>query len=142
MYLQPSPDGDLACKVFDSSGVTKLVQWFFFGAPNPYVWNQDAIACAELRRRILTILVDFWFGGRVRVADAVGHHWNEVAGAYELRTRFCDGRPPRLLHPLRTSDTHEHLELTDDILPVLQERLVEAGFDGLLWQAGLGNRSR
>ena len=38
----------------------------FSGARNPYTWNDDAIAAAVGRRRLLARLVEFWFAGRVR----------------------------------------------------------------------------
>ena len=35
----------------------KLVQWVILGAPNPYLWCEDAVRCAALRREILATLV-------------------------------------------------------------------------------------
>ena len=71
VYLQEDGSGGkLACKVFDSRGLTKAVQWFTLGAPNPYVWNVDAAECAKIRRNILKLLVPVWMDGDVDVADA------------------------------------------------------------------------
>ena len=66
-----------ARKVFGSSGATKAVQYVFLGAPNPYAWCEPAIRTAVLRRRILSELVEYWFGTRLRVARAYGHAWNQ-----------------------------------------------------------------
>lgn len=140
MYVDRTPAGQkLACKVFGSHGVTKLVQWVLLGSPNPYVWNEDAVRCAVLRRTILTDLVPLWFGPRLRVTNAVAHEWNEAARAFELRTEFSPGRPPALHHPLRRHDGDEARTLVRNLLRPLQRHLIDAGFDGLVWQAGKGN---
>ena len=98
VYAQYANSGQkLACKVFDSHGLTKAVQLLTLGAPNPYVWNKDAVHCAKLRRNILTHLVPFWMGGRIEVADAVSICRNEEHNTFELQTRMVDGRPAH--HP-------------------------------------------
>ncbi|MHC4390566.1 MAG: hypothetical protein ACYS22_04515 [Planctomycetota bacterium] len=98
VYLDDDKEhGRLAAKVFGSESVVKLVQVVLLGAPNPYVWSEDAIQCALLRRRVLGPLLRFWFGDDVRVAPAI------------------------------------------DVMKPLQGHLKAAGFDGMLWQAGLGN---
>src|SRR5688572_25420202 len=97
-------DGDgrrLACKVFGAGGLTRIVQIVFLGAPNPYAWNEDALRCAYLRRRILARLVEHWFTGRVRVAEAVGLGWNEEHRAFELRAELSPGVALPLHHPGR-----------------------------------------
>lgn len=129
----------VARKVFGSEGLTKLVQIAFLGAPNPYVWNEDAIRCAHLRREILAELVEHWFDGELYVARSRGWGWNGEAEAFELRAQLVHGRPPDLQHPLR--DTGEDLvrALSMEIMPRLQALLIESGFDGMVWQAGKGN---
>jgi hypothetical protein len=129
----------LACKVFDARGLTRIVQIAFLGSPNPYIWNEDALRCAFLRRRILARLVEHWFAGRLNVADAVGFAWNEEHRAFELQAEFSPGVPPPLHHPGRTSGRAVVRELVDEILAPLQRHLLAAGFTGLVWQAGLGN---
>jgi hypothetical protein len=131
--------GTLACKVFDSHGLTKAVQVALLGAPNPYQWNEDAARCALLRRRILTRLVPVWFGRRLRVADASAVVWNERHDAFELQCEFSPGAPPALAQPLRRHLPGEVRELAALVMTPLQERLIEAGFVGLVWQAGRGN---
>ena len=139
VYLARDEDGaELARKVFDSHSVTKLVQWILLAAPNPYMWSEDAARCAVLRRRILQSLVPCWFDGKLAVAGARDHLWNEEARAYELRTEFSPGRPPWLHHPLRMDYGDEAKDLLEILRP-LQEELIESGFDGLAWQAGKGN---
>src|SRR5687768_15575037 len=78
----------LARKVFDSDPLTKAVQYLFLGAPNPYAWNEHAVQAALLRRRILAPLVDHWFGGRLRVARALGQDWNSDYRAFQLHAEF------------------------------------------------------
>jgi hypothetical protein len=140
VYYGRDEDGrELACKVFDSRSVTKLVQTIFLGSPNPYVWNEDAVRCALLRRSIATALCRSWFGERLTVADALGYGWNEEQRAFELRTRFTPARPLPLHHPLRTRGTGLIRGLTREVMRPLQQHLVDAGLDGLVWQAGKGN---
>jgi len=138
VYLAQRDGDQCAYKVFGDAGLTKLVQWLLLGAPNPYRWNRHAIRCAELRRRILTPLVGYWFGDKLRVANALGETFDESRRAYALWTEYCPGRPPHLRHPLRPLDD-EATELRDEIMRPLQQLLMQAGLDGLVWQAGLGN---
>ncbi len=129
----------IACKVFDTRGLTRLVQIVFLGSPNPYIWNEDAVRCAFLRRRILARLVEHWFAGRLRVSEPVGQTWNEEHRAFELRAEFSPGVPPPLHHAGRSTGTELVRELVVEIMAPLQRYLIEAGFPGLVWQAGKGN---
>jgi hypothetical protein len=140
VYLDHDDSGlDLACKVFDSRGLTKAVQWLTLGAPNPYMWNQDAVECAKIRRNILSLLVPVWMAGEVEVADALAVVWNDAQTTFELRTRFVRGRAASLDHSLRTDQNDEAVNLWRRTMPALRTHLRSAGFDGLLWQAGNGN---
>ncbi|MDX1496239.1 MAG: hypothetical protein R3352_01665 [Salinisphaeraceae bacterium] len=133
------PGGDLAIKVFAGDSASKLVLYILTGAPNPYIWNEAAIRCAQLRRQIMASLCQYWFGGKVRVANAMKWDWNTEQKAYELHTEFVTGRPAALHTPFSAARDHEQSELVEDIMKPLQKRLREAGCDGLLWQAGYGN---
>lgn len=140
VYVSLAAEGfPTARKVFGSHGMTKWVQYALLGAPNPYVWNEDAIRCAHLRREILAELVEGWFDGELYVAGSHGWSWNDGAKAFELRTQLVDGTPADLRHPLRGPDDTHFERLRGFILPRLQARLIEAGFDGMVWQAGKGN---
>ncbi len=130
---------DLACKVFDSRGLTKVVQWLTLGAPNPYMWNANAVQCAKIRRDILNLLVPVWTKGQVAVAGAETAIWNDKLTTFELQTRFVRGRTAALHHPLRDATEDEAGRLWRQTLPNLRSFLEHAGFDGLLWQAGIGN---
>ena len=140
VYFDNDDNGlDLACKVFDSRGLTKAVQWLILGVPNPYMWNPDAVECARIRRNILNLLVPVWTAGEVGVADARTIAWNSAQKSFELQTRFVRGRAARLDHSLRTDQDDEALNLWRRTMPALRAHLESAGFDGLLWQAGNGN---
>jgi hypothetical protein len=140
VYLDREEDGRVvAAKVFYASGLTKLVQWIFLGAPNPYMWSADAVRAAYLRRAILSELVQHWFGDQLRVARPRSVRRDEASRAYELRCDFIDGRAPELHHPLRSEGRDEARELAHAILEPLQERLIASGFDGIVWQAGKSN---
>ncbi|RME37151.1 MAG: hypothetical protein D6788_10095, partial [Planctomycetota bacterium] len=129
----------IARKVFGSSGLTKLVQYVFLGAPNPYLWNEHAVRSAYLRRRILAELLEARFGDKLRVARAKAYRWNNRQRAYELSCAFVAGRHVPLHHPFRNPEDHTLRDLRKSVLRPLQRFLVETGFDGLVWQAGRGN---
>lgn len=140
VYRCRDEDGrDVARKVFGGDGAATLVHYAFFGAPNPYVWNEDAIACAFHRRVILESLVRFWFRDALCVATAYGTGWSEEHRAWALDTRFVSGRPAALHHPFSAARDGEAAELRQRIMKPLQKHLADSGFDGLVWQAGLGN---
>lgn len=141
VYLQDDGNGrQLACKVFDSRGLTKVVQWLFLGAPNPYVWNADAVECARIRRNILKLLVPAWMDSNVDVAEASAVVRNQEKRTFELQTRMVRGRAAHLHHPLSDEVDDDEAEiLWRRTMPRLRAHLQNAGFDGLLWQAGAGN---
>ena len=130
---------ETARKVFSSGVLTRAVQYVFLGARNPYAWCEHAVQSAILRRRVLVPLVRHWFGERLRVAEGWSVDWDAEHSAWQLHTEFVDGRHPALHHPLDRRGGAEVEELAREILPELQRRLVDAGFDGAVWQAGLGN---
>ena len=141
VYEEVAPDGRrLACKVFVPDRLSSLVDTLLTGAVNPYRWNRHAVECAVLRRRILERLVPWWFEGRVRLPETHGMRWDEAGHAYELRAELVEGRHAMLRHPTAGAEQRgEAHELVHDVLEPLQVHLEEAGFDGLLWQAGKGN---
>ena len=131
-------DGDTARKVFEPDPASRLVMIVLTGAPNPYGWNADAVQAADARRRILSRLAEGWFGEAVRVLPSRGWGWNEHARTFELEMDYVDGRhaPLRYAAP----DGREPVDtLLRDVMKPLQKRLRDAGFDGLVWQAGFGN---
>lgn len=138
VYFEDGLRGGIARKVFGGDGASRLVMYALDGAPNPYIWNSDAIAAAVCRRRVLAPLVKFWFGERLRLPETHGSAWDEPRCAFALRSEFIAGchvplryRPPIDREPLD--------ELARRVMRPLQRRLRESGFDGMLWQAGLGN---
>ncbi len=130
---------DSAIKVFQGEGLAQLVHLVLLGAPNPYRWSEAAIRCAWLRRRLLAELIPYWFGTQVRVANALDWRWNPTYQAYELDTEFIKGRNAALHQPFAAQRATELDELVRHIMRPLQARLLESGFDGLVWQAGRGN---
>jgi len=129
---------DIARKTFKGSTATKIVHYFLTGAPNPYVWNENAVASGVIRRQILADLCRFWFGDKLQVAEAYDYRWNEQALAYEIDTQFISGRHAQLHQPF----SRPCLQLDDlyrKLLDPLKRHLKQSGFDGLLWQAGGGN---
>ncbi len=129
----------IARKIFTGDDITKLAHYIFSGAPNPYIWNEEAILTAHYRREVLTDLVEYWFGPKLRVAPSLGIQWNDEFQAYELQTEFIKGRPAALHHPFSGEREGELDDLVNGVMKPLQEKLIESGFDGLVWQAGKGN---
>jgi len=129
----------VACKVFTSHGLTKAVLYVLTGAPNPYSWSEHAIRAALNRREVLAGLVQYWFDDKLRLPKTHGVAWNEEHRAYELNAEFIDGShvPLRCTSEASVNDPLD--DLVHRIMEPLQRRLIEAGMDGLVWQAGLGN---
>ena len=130
---------DVARKVFVGDAPSKVVNYVFFGAPNAYTWNEDATRCALHRRRILSELVEVWFGSTLRVAPAFDVRWNAEHRAFEMDTGFVPGRHAALHQPFSAPGEGEYRDLRKRVMRPLQCRLAEAGLDGLVWQAGRGN---
>lgn len=139
VFLVESQAGSIARKVFFGDTITNLIHYFFFGAPNPYIWNEDALQSAYYRRKIITDLVQFWFSDKLTVADATDTGWHEQLKAYQLDTKFAKGRAVALHQPFNSDGDAEVKDLVHNIMLSLQNKLIQAGFDGLVWQAGKGN---
>jgi len=71
VFLVASQEGLIARKIFYTDKIAAIIHYFFFGSPNPYIWNEDAIKCAFYRRKILSELVQFWFNDKLKVAEAI-----------------------------------------------------------------------
>jgi hypothetical protein len=138
VWLIDTPDGREVEKVFFGDTLANLVHYVFTGAPNPYIWNEDAVRGAFERRHILAALMPWWFGEELGIAQATGVGWDEHARVFTLRTEYVDGSAVPLLHPFRPSDGRLP-RLAGTLMPALQRLLRESGFDGLVWQAGRGN---
>ncbi len=129
----------IARKVFTGDAASKLVLYLLTGAPNPYAWCEPAIRAAVARRRILTRLVAYWFGGRLRLPRTAGWRWNREHRAHELAAELVDGRHLPLRGPRDDHSDDPLRDLVDGVMKPLQRHLADAGLDGLVWQAGLGN---
>ncbi|MDL5054290.1 hypothetical protein QQ056_12120 [Oscillatoria laete-virens NRMC-F 0139] len=144
VYRIQTPTQTLARKVFYGETLTHIIHYIFFGAPNPYIWNEDAIQSAYYRRKIANDLVQVWFGDRLQVANAIATGWDEDTKAYLLDTEFVTGRAVALYQPFRRESRDrdrdlEHFSLVNQIMLPLQRHLIQSGLDGLVWQAGKGN---
>jgi len=139
VFLIKSQDESIARKIFAGDKLTKLVHYVFLGAPNPYIWNEDIIQCAYYRRKILGALVEYWFDSQLKVSDAIATDWNQEQKAYQIDTEFVDGRSVSLSQPFTRLRKRELPDLVHQIMIPLQQKLIDAGFDGLVWQAGKGN---
>lgn len=138
VFLVKNQEEQIARKIFYSDTIASIIHYFFFGAPNPYVWNEDAIKCAFYRRRIMSALVKFWFNDKLKVAEAKSTDWNQEFKAYQMDTEFIEGRHVALRQPCNQDRIRELPALIYGVMKPLQKKLIEAGFDGLVWQAGKG----
>lgn len=138
VFRSASDSSPFARKVFVGDRLSNAVHYFFSGAPNPYGWNQDAVKAAFYRRNVVADLCEFWFGSEMRVARALGVSWNEKFRDYELQAELVQGHHAWLHNPF-SRKKEGNLEDLLGRMSALQARLLESGFDGLLWQAGKGN---
>ncbi len=138
VFLVANQEGLLARKIFYTDKIASIIHYFFFGSPNPYVWNEDAIKCAFFRRQILSELVQFWFDDNLKVAEAIATSWNQEFKAYQMDTEFISGRHIALRQPCSHERIGELPALVSGIMLPLQKKLIAAGLDGLVWQAGKG----
>jgi hypothetical protein len=129
----------VARKVFSGDTLAAAVHYVLFGADNPYIWNEDVLQCAYYRRKILALLVSYWFGDRLTIAEAIAAQRDRARRQNQLDAAFIPGRSPALRQPLDIGRSQEVRDLTEGIMQPLQQRLSEAGMDGLVWQAGKGN---
>lgn len=137
---QSNSDMTTVCKIFGGDTASRLVMYVLTGAPNPYVWCEAAVRSAESRRQILNLLVKHWFDNRLRLPETIGSLWSESHRAYGLRCEFIDGIHAPLHLANQHSSGEDHIDdLVRNIMRPLQHHLKIAGFDGLTWQAGLGN---
>ena len=113
--------------------------YFFHGAPNPYTWNDDAIASAVARRELLARLVEYWFDDRLRLPTFVASGWNAQARAHEIQMELITGRPAALHHVFSADRDDELRDLHHYVMRPLQQHLMQSGFDGMTWQAGMAN---
>ncbi|WP_416670821.1 hypothetical protein [Egbenema bharatensis] len=139
VFLIETPSGQIARKVFSGDSLASLVHYVLLGADNPYIWNGDFLQCGYYRRKILDILVEYWFDSKLKIARAIGAEWNEELQANQLDAEFIPGRNSALRQPFDPRGSQEIEELLHKVMEPLQKRLIESGFDGLVWQAGKGN---
>ena len=140
VYADQQADGSvLARKVFVGSGLARMVHQVFLGSDNPYVWDETAINEAVCRRRVLAPLVSWWLKDRCRVAPMYEASWNVEHDVNQVSMEFIDGRSALLRQPYSDANDDELTDLVENVMRPLQHHLVEAGFDGAAWQAGLYN---
>ena len=129
---------EVARKIFCGTDLTNLILNLFYGAPVDYKWCEPAIKAAYFRRKVLKDLTRFWFGGNFTIANSVATGINSESNEQYLDTEFIEGRVAALYNPFSENGLTEFKELKYKIFPELQERLMESGMDGTVWQAGYG----
>ena len=130
---------DVATKTFTGEKFSKFILFVLTGSANPYTWCEPAIRCAIARRRVLGILCEHWFSGNLSLPECYDYRWNQEQKAYEIDMEFVNGWHMPMLSPLKESQVDFARELRHEVMKPLQEKLIQAGFDGAVWQAGKGN---
>lgn len=140
VFPTTGPDGDLRVrKVFTGTTLSNIILIVLTGAPNPYTWCKHAIASAFYTRRILAVLIRMWFGDLLRLPTTHAYSWDAEHRAFALETELIQGRHVAIRHPFSGGREWELRELQRRVMSRLQNKLKLCGFDGLVWQAGLGN---
>lgn len=139
VYLATSQGKPVANKIFTGETTSKIILFTLTGSANPYTWCEAAIKSAMSRRKILSQLCKYWYGDKVRLPETYGYSWNEEEKAFQIDAEFIPGTHVPLLSPLKENPRDFAAELRKEIMEPLQKRLIDSGFDGLVWQAGKGN---
>ncbi len=140
VYADRDEAGDpCAQKVFIGDTLSNAMLAVLTGAPNPYRWCKDAIDTAVARRAVLQRLLTFWFGDALRLPRGASARWDEAHRAHAIRMEMIDGAHAALMFAGRTQRVQQLAELTRRVMRPLQRKLIDSGFDGMVWQAGLGN---
>ena len=129
----------IARKIFTGEFASKVVLYLLTGSANPYTWCEAAIRSACSRRQILSHLVGYWFGDRLRLPRLDGWRFNDEYRAFEIAAELIDGHHVPLRGPEEVHASDAVRELVEEVMKPLQRHLAAAGFDGLVWQAGRGN---
>lgn len=139
VFLSEIDGKTVAKKIFTGEPVSKFILFVLTGSANPYTWCEAAIQSAMTRRRVLSNLCQLWFGDQLRLPETHSYKWNVEQMAFEINAEFINGRHAPLFSPL-TPDAKDFMkELKQEVMEPLREKLIESGFDGLVWQAGKGN---
>ena len=139
VFFSVSGEKKIATKTFTGESVSKFILFVLTGSANPYTWCEDAIKSAMHRRSILFQLCQYWFGNKVVLPHTYTYRWNAQEKAFEIDAEFISGSHAPLLNPLQDAPTNYMAALKKEVMKPLEEKLIESGFDGLVWQAGKGN---
>ncbi len=139
VFLSINGEKRIATKTFTGESVSKFILFILTGSANPYTWCKDAIETAMLRRSMLYQLCQFWFKDKVVLPNTYSYRWNPHEKAFEIDAEFISGSHAPLLNPTQEAPTNYMALLKKEVMKPLEKKLIESGFDGLVWQAGKGN---
>ena len=75
----------------------------------------------------------------MRLPETYSYRWNPDEKAFEIDAEFIKGCHAPLLNPMKDKSKDYMAELRNEIMNPLEKKLIQSGFDGLVWQAGKGN---
>ncbi len=139
VYYSVMDGREIATKIFLGETISKAILFVLTGSANPYTWCKNAIRSSVSRRHILQGLCQYWFDDQLRLPLTHSHRWNSDAKAFEINAEFIRGSHAPLLNPLIHNPKDYMAVLKNEIMVPLQDKLIESGFDGMVWQAGKGN---
>jgi undecaprenyl-diphosphatase len=84
-------EGERVVKVYNPGLLPRVIYWFAFQAPFPYVGNRAALRAAVARRNLAALLTKGWYGSE-RVARAEGIAVRD--GRLALASAFIEGDEP------------------------------------------------
>jgi hypothetical protein len=85
-------NGPTVSKIYRPGFLPRAIYWLAFQAEFPYMRNQAALRAAVLRRNLIGMLTEYWYGENL-VARAIGI--DQVGGRYAITSEYVDGTPPR-----------------------------------------------
>jgi hypothetical protein len=110
-------NGKSVSKIYRPGFLPRAIYWLAFQAEFPYMRNQAALRSAVLRRNLIGMFTEFWFGSN-HVARALSV--DRVRDRYAITSEFVEGSEP------------EDRESAKNFLRDLVARFEEAGFP--TWQ--------
>ncbi len=138
VYLIEKDDKKIARKVFTGTDLTNFILTIFYGSPLDYQWCRPAIDTTLYRRKVLKSLLKFWYDEKITIAEAYSVGLKEDSKEYYLDTEFIKGEPAKMHNSFATEMETEYDELKNEILEPLQQKLMNSGMIGTVWQAGYG----
>jgi hypothetical protein len=84
-------NGSTVSKVYRPGFLPRAIYWLAFQAEFPYMRNQAALQAAVLRRNLIGMFTEYWYGSS-HVAKAIGI--DRIGDRYAITSEYVDGSEP------------------------------------------------